>query len=359
MRYRIVLAAVLISLGACTHIARGASFQDLGNLPFTIRDVSDDGRVAVGNGFVAGNKAFKWEAGVVTELPGISPEMGETSAHGVSADGSVIVGRSRNADGRARAYRCEDSVTSELAVLPGAERAIYAATGVSPDGSVVVGEGDGKLLKWDAGGVSVIMDTPGRGRRCFVSDDGSIVVGAYKSGVSTSQAFRSMSGVVIDIAGSAANNAVYDMTPDGSVVIGIDNQTGYRWDEGVLTDMASLIPPDAFPDGVRYAYPRALSADGSMVAGTVGSSGGRYAALWDDNAFYDLNDLLPREYGIDLTGWTLTSAEGISADGTVLFGHGIGPDGSNTWMLTVPEPVTITLLFGLAAAGLFVRRRHE
>ena len=265
MRYRIVLATVLIALGARTHIARSASFQDLGKVPFTITDVSDDGRVAVGNGFSAGNKAFKWEAGVVTLVPGIVPGTAATFAQGVSADGSVIVGRATNAEGRIRAYRCEDGATSELAVLPGAAGSIHEAFGVSPDGSVVVGGGGYELLKWDANGVSVVMDEQVRGRRCFVSDDGSVVAGAYKSGVSTSQAFRIKDGVLIDLPGSR----VYDMTPDGSVVLGM----GYRWDEGVRTSMASLIPPDTFPDGVSSAYPRALSADGSMVAGTVCSSG--------------------------------------------------------------------------------------
>jgi hypothetical protein len=57
--------------------------------------------------------------------------------------------------------------------------------------------------------------------------------------------------------------------------------------------------------------------------------------------------------GLDLAGWTLTSAEGISADGLTIVGTGVNPAGNQeAWMATIPEPSTIALA-ALSAVGLF------
>jgi len=59
-----------------------------------------------------------------------------------------------------------------------------------------------------------------------------------------------------------------------------------------------------------------------------------------------LEDVLVDDYGIDITGWQLTTVEGISADGTVIAGWGGNPDGySEAWMVIIPEPSTLALLF--------------
>jgi hypothetical protein len=40
--------------------------------------------------------------------------------------------------------------------------------------------------------------------------------------------------------------------------------------------------------------------------------------------------------GVDLTGWTLQQAVGVSADGRTLTGTGTGPMGSQAWIATLP-----------------------
>ncbi len=73
-----------------------------------------------------------------------------------------------------------------------------------------------------------------------------------------------------------------------------------------------------------------------------------------------VQDLLTSEYGIDLTGWSLSQATGISADGSTIVGYGRNADGnSESWIArldgsksqSVPEPSSMLGLVGVAAFG--------
>ena len=59
--------------------------------------------------------------------------------------------------------------------------------------------------------------------------------------------------------------------------------------------------------------------------------------------------MLENTYGLDLTGWTLTEAKGISADGLTIVGTGTNPDGnSEVWMAVIDGPAaSVTLTIGV------------
>lgn len=72
-------------------------------------------------------------------------------------------------------------------------------------------------------------------------------------------------------------------------------------------------------------------------------------------------------HGIDLTGWTLGSASGISADGFTIAGTGKNPDGNaEAWIAnletnshTVPEPATMLLLSSVLIGLLGYKRKFR
>ncbi len=57
-----------------------------------------------------------------------------------------------------------------------------------------------------------------------------------------------------------------------------------------------------------------------------------------------LKDILTIDFGIDLTGWQLERAIGISQDGLTIVGWGTNPNGSDeVFIATLPEPGALVM----------------
>ncbi|GAI92515.1 unnamed protein product, partial [marine sediment metagenome] len=158
-----------------------------------------------------------------------------------------------------------------------------------------------------------------------VSADGSTIVGESESTLGQ-EAFRwtqanSMVGLGL-MAGGEYGSKAYAASADGSVIVGFGHFGGhleaFRWTES--GGMQSL------GEGIAYA----VSADGSVV---VGSDNGAF--IWDQyNGKRDVKEVLENDYGLDLTGWSLTKATGISADGSTIVGYG----NNGAWIATITKP---------------------
>ena len=76
------------------------------------------------------------------------------------------------------------------------------------------------------------------------------------------------------------------------------------------------------------------------------------ATIWDsEHGNRILADVLIGVFGIDLMGWELTHATGISDDGLTIVGNGFNPSGvSEGWIFVVPEPSSVVMI----GAGLVV-----
>ena len=63
-----------------------------------------------------------------------------------------------------------------------------------------------------------------------------------------------------------------------------------------------------------------------------------------------LDEVLANDFGVDLTGWTLSLATAISDDGMTIVGNGTNPSGdSEGWVVRLPEPArAIGLALGFA-----------
>src|ERR1019366_4153178 len=144
----VVCALWVLTTASCVYAA--ASLTGLGWLPGDnyswATGVSADGSVVVGgSGFqptyvgTPSNRAFRWTAGSGIVSLGYLPGYNDSLAAGVSADGSVIVGRSDpsyNPIGQAFRWAAGSGMVG-LGYLPGYSNS--TANGVSGNGSVVVG----------------------------------------------------------------------------------------------------------------------------------------------------------------------------------------------------------------------------
>ncbi len=134
--------------------------QDLGTLgggKSVAYGVSADGSVVVGKAHNAAgqDRAFRWTAaGGMRSLGTLGG--GESEARGVSADGSVVVGVAENAAGEARAFRwtaaggMEDlNITYAHLLTDGS--VLWTGNAVSPDGRYIVGQGyNAATGRWEA-----------------------------------------------------------------------------------------------------------------------------------------------------------------------------------------------------------------
>ncbi|MEX2308599.1 MAG: PEP-CTERM sorting domain-containing protein [Pirellulales bacterium] len=138
-----------------------------------------------------------------------------------------------------------------------------------------------------------------------------------------------------DLGGGTFGSVAYDISADGSVVVGYGNSASrieaFRW-----TQTGGMIGLGDLPGGDFFSTAFAISADGAIVVGQGHSALGYEAFFWDSaHGMRSLKDLLIDEFGLGATlaGWTLTSANDISADGQFIVGSGTNPSGNTeAWL---------------------------
>ncbi len=97
--------------------------------------------------------------------------------------------------------------------------------------------------------------------------------------------------------------------------------------------------------GVFRSYSFGVSGDGATVVGVSWDEFSDKAFIWDiDNGMQNLKDLLVNDHSLNLTGWTLNRATGISNDGLTIVGFGTNPAGeTEAWIATIPEPTVVSV----------------
>jgi probable HAF family extracellular repeat protein len=353
------------------NFGHSATFQGLGDLAGGVaysqaHGISADGKVVVG--VATGNAsrlAFRW-----TNAEGLQSLhlLGDGIGRAASGDGSVIVGHI----GSATLWRPPSEMVT-IGDFPGRDYESSShrttATGVSANGQIIVGSDFDDDRAWGF---------------LWTEANGMIDLGSLSPGQQFTQA-----------------NAI---SADGSVVVGLSGNHGFLW-----TAADGMIALEGLPGRDGYLQPEAVSADGSVIVGTsrdfelnrfeafrwtadgqnvsLGNLGGSYtsarafgvsadgnvvvgrafssefstgellsAFVWHPEAgMQELRSLLMQQ-GADLQGWWLQSAEAVSGDGRTIVGYGINPHGNteafvarvDAW--SVPEPSA----YLLAAAGICV-----
>jgi uncharacterized membrane protein len=349
------------------------TFTALGELPggqyfSEVWGVSGDGSTVVGDSIVNGNAlfggtyaAFVWRlnSGMVDiyDLGGIGTIC---RAYGANGDGSVVVGVADYGvltPTRIVAFVWTEATgTVEIGDLPGgpsgSERS--AARGVSADGTIVAGQGESnagaepfRYTRQDSMflGLGDLSGGAFGGSGYGISADGRTIVGSSISGEGT-VAFRwTQAEGMVGIghlpvpAGITPFAEAYGANADGSVIVGLSRSMASLnngWEAFRWTQQGGMVGLGDLPGGAVLSEGYGATADGSIVVGKAGAQGpcGPFgcqtaprAFIWDaQSGLRDLNTVLA-DMGLDLAGWTLSEARGISADGRVIVGTGINPTG--------------------------------
>lgn len=376
----LVLAVTNAAYSAEFHHFGGLNAEPLFTFPY---DVSGDGRVVVGLSQYSTEssnvQAFRWtfEEGMAG-LGFVSTNGYESIAHAVSYDGSSIIGSSHgmplngqflwNANDGMRAISTNQDPFPRLC----------AAYGISADGTIVVGKGCSETSEsamWSReGGFVSLGDLPGGDTFGFatgISANGSTVVG-FGSDEDGTHAYRwtKADGIVAigDLSGGEFRSMATGISADGFTVVGgsssvfsgAEASEAFRW-----TQDSGMVGLDDLPGGIFASSATDVSADGSVIVGIAHSERGSEAFVWDEqHGMRSLYDLLLADPTIapQLEGWAFHAAVAVSDDGRTIVGDGTNPNGEREgWLVRidsapVPEPSTVAMLM-TAVICVLARRR--
>ncbi|GAA3931113.1 hypothetical protein [Litoribacillus peritrichatus] len=305
------------------------------DIPFSeANGVSDDGSTVVG--MSATNEgtisAFRWKNGQAIDL-GALPSVGpNSSGQGISGDGEVLVGRGRTVNEEGTPINAGWMWAENSGMLDLGRPATFASD-ASYDGNVIVGKAssdNSDAFRWTPGtGVQLLpvlrsVEPNSTNAANAVSGDGSVIVG--KSGsYAVRWTLENDTFSLGDFKGEA-----FDVTSDGSVIVGSGSFNGsdeaflneaFRW-----TEQTGAVALGLLPGHSGYSRAKAISADGSVIVGTSADSqlNEIKAFIWDaENGMRDLQQVLETDFNLDLGGLTLTSANGVSADGKIIVGRAV------------------------------------
>ncbi len=330
-----------------------------------VNAISGDGSTAVGDWYdaIGGSlRGFRWTAAQGLQfLDTGSSTQRISEASGVSYDGSVVVGRGRH-DLHNEGFRLTSAGMTWLGDLPGG---VFGsdATAVSGNGSVVAGMAQSskgtEAFRWtEQSGMTALWSDSSTGFARGISGDGSVIAGRYVLPDGSMRAFRwtAQGGRedLGDLPGGTVFADAYGVSANGAVIVGESgSSTGsqaFRWTQaGGMESLGSLSP------GGSHA--RAISGDGSVIVGAATVDSKTAAFIWSHTlGMRNLQSLLESKYQLDLAGWSLTSANAISADGLTIAGSGYRGGNSQTfgWVVHLPEPSSLLLL---VAGAVLLRRR--
>ena len=343
-------ARVLLYVACCAGVARAQSFQGIGDLAggtfeSVAYGVSADGSTVVGHSqSAAGKEAIRWRAGVLINLGDIAGGPVECYAAGTNYDGSIVVGTGRNASVH-RAVRWDDTVMTQLPSASGLA-GYSACLGVSANGrtlsafntdGTITGYGNVAGVRIDDGVLTPLPFGNDSGAYGQPSEDGRVLSGRVRlAGLSYQACYWTDTTLTLlpQLAGgpTSSYSQCFAISGDGSVKVGVSCSTASptwnvgescRWQNGVAQSLGAL------PGAVNDGNARSCNRDGSIVVGDALSTAGRRAYIWDaQNGMRELGNVLVSDYGLNLTGWTLTYALAITPDGRVIVGSGTNSAGN-------------------------------
>jgi probable HAF family extracellular repeat protein len=273
----------------------------LGGIASFPRAINDSDWV-VGNYFAPPNLAgrpFLWIDGALFDIPNLGGF--ESGAYGVNNDGA-IVGRSSTppgAPGDTHAFLYRDGVTIDLGTF---RDGYYSAAAAINDFGHIVGEASTQF-----GETHAFRTAPYQPIDPDIDDLGTLG-GTYSTATAINQAGHTV---------------------------------GYSYTTGDLEQYAffhtggEMVPLP--PLAGSYSVARSINNADQVVGGTSINGDAYHAFIWKDGQMEDLNELIPRD-----SGWELSEADGINDRGQII-GFGTDPAGNYAGFLLTPSLGGITI----------------
>lgn len=294
--------------------------------------LSSDGTAAAGSYSSGGLRIMRWTIADGSEALTVRADGGGEGL-GCSGAGDVLTGFAGLHSGLT-GYRWTPA--DGWIVMPMPPDTWYTVPVViSEDGLAiacwVVGTGGyARTARWtETLGYEILHDVPtDNAFPQTMSADGSTVVGTT---MNRPFFWHRSNGFTLIPAGNSVELR-FGVSFDGQYIVGSDPQSIWLFDRTTQT----LERLDSSGGGALQGKPRGVSGDGSIVVG--GTSAGAF--IWDaKHGGRDLATVLSTEHNLDLTGWQLDQAIGISADGNVIAGNGRLNGVSTSWVIALHPPV--------------------
>ena len=350
--WTLVFAAFVTVLGTTNTLpiaAQTVSFRALGQMPGAMSGagtfastVSADGSTIVGYAWVCPNggtnctssdktEAFLWTLATKYKVLGDLGSSIGSMALATSSNGAVVVGNAPKGQNSFGAFRW--TTAKGMVALP--VELLYGS-GVTADGNMVVGQDNWWKISGTVGKFGPFPGNPDQTQAFGVTGTGQapIAVGGALKGSDnnggTFHAFRwtPLAGLQ-DLGLTTGTQSIgVSISRDGSVVVGEATDASgfwraFRWSATTgMEDIGTL----GGPESVAYAANR----DGSIIVGTSLTSSlsdSNDAFIWTaKTGMQSLRAVLQAAGVHSADNWVqVTSATGVSADGTVITGFGLSP----------------------------------
>lgn len=364
-----------------------------------VRDVTKTGGViyavgssAANSGGTAGDTAFLWtSSGGMSAIPNLVTNTTATNfvtASDITADAAYIAGRSRidPTGGNRQAAQITTSGLTPLALAdPSGFTTPSYAVSISSDGSVLYGvgingSGQSQAVRYFAGGPSTAVPFASVGDIASfpvaraLSSNGNLMLGTSST----------------NALGAGPGSRAFLYNNSAASVTLLPLLSGGTWSQGLAMNSAGSLmllggdtPTNA--NGELYLYDGTavaalgtpnptlglntfggMSADGSVVGLTWTTPSSAQSFIYNSHGWQDFYGVASGS-GADLSGWTTLNINGISEDGTLVWGDGLH-DGNNEgfvlefssgYLSSIPEPSTFAAAAGIGALGLAAWRRRR
>lgn len=347
---RMSLASLsFFALMSASHANELTGLGDLTGGPFASYGyaISADGTVVIGESRNAiSYEAFRWtQAGGMVGLGDLPGGVFSSLAKATNLDGSVIVGSGTSASGYEAFRWTQGGGMVGLGDLAGGSFNSFS-NGVSADGAVVVGGGESasgtEAFRWTQGGGMVGLGDLAGGSfyssAYGVSADGAVVIGQGES-ASGNEAFRwTQGGGMVglgDLAGGAFYSSAIAISADGAVIVGQGTSASgleaFRW-----TQAGGMVGLGDLAGGSFSSIAKAVSSDGSVIVGKGSSATGNTAFRWTQAGGMESVAAWLINAGVNISAFTsLSEANGVSSDGTIVVGSGTSSNGAEAFIARV------------------------